>query len=346
MEKEKIKIGIIGMGRMGITHYSIINSHPQAEIISVADTSAITLDIMKKYIKNLQVFKDYKQLIDISKPDAIVVCTPPNLNYQIIKYAFAKEINVFCEKPLTADKQQAKELAEMFNASNLVNQVGYGSRSHDIFVKIKELIESNIIGDVVRFKSEMFSCAKTKKSSGDSWREKRENGGGVVFEMASHLIDLNNFLFGPAVGVRGTVMNSVFSNKVEDIVSSTLLYGNGLSGTILVNWSDESYRKPMITIDIFGAKGKIVADFYGYKIYLMEENEKLNLRKGWNIFTLPDVLTPVPFYVRGNEFTRQLYYFIDLISKKETRKLCDFNDGVRTLEIIEQLFTDAENNKI
>jgi predicted dehydrogenase len=346
MEKEKIKIGIIGMGRMGITHYSIINSHPQAEIISVADTSAITLDLMKKYIKNLQVFKDYKQLIDVSKPDAIVICTPPNLNYQIIKYAFANEINVFCEKPLTADKEQAKELAEMFNTSDLVNQVGYGSRSHDIFVKTKKLIESDIIGDVVRFKSEMFSCAKTKKSSGDSWREKRENGGGVVFEMASHLIDLNNFLFGPALGVRGTVMNSVFSNKVEDIVSSTLLYGNGLSGTIFVNWSDESYRKPMISIDIFGTKGKIVADFYGYKIYLLEENGKLNLRKGWNIFTLPDVMTPVPFYVRGNEFTRQLYYFIDLISKKETKKLCDFNDGVKTLEIIEQLFTDAENNKI
>ena len=191
----------------------------------------------------------------------------------------------------------------------------------------------------------MFSCAKTKKSNGDSWREKRENGGGVVFEMGSHLIDLNNYLFGPAEKVGGTVLNTVFSKKVEDIVSSTIFHKDGLAGTLLVNWSDESYRKPMINIEIFGSKGKIVVDFYGYKIYLMEENNSLNMRKGWNIFKLPDVITPVPFYVRGNEFTRQLYYFIDLVCKKETNSICDFNDGLRAQEIIEMLFIDSENIK-
>ena len=47
---EKVRIGIIGMGRMGITHYSIINTHPSVEIVSVSDTSTMTLDIIGKFI--------------------------------------------------------------------------------------------------------------------------------------------------------------------------------------------------------------------------------------------------------------------------------------------------------
>ena len=339
-----IKVGIIGFGRMGITHYSIINTHPDVQIISVADTSKVTLSVLSKYIKTLKVYTDYKELMDSSKPDAIIVCTPPNLHYPIIKYAFSKGIHVFCEKPFTASKTQAQELADLFYSSNLINQVGYANRFSDVFNKTKTLIQSGIIGDVIRFKSEMFSCAITKKTNGDSWRDKKENGGGAVYEMASHLIDLNNYIFGPAEGVAGTVLNNVFSSNVEDIVSTTLLYKSGLSGTLYVNWSDESYRKPMIIIEIFGTKGKIIADFYGYKIYLTEDNNNLEIRKGWSVFTLPNVNTPVPFYVRGNEFTRQLYYFADLVSQKETKSICTFNDALKTQIIIDKMFKDSEKN--
>lgn len=339
-----IKIGIIGFGRMGITHYSIINTHPDVQIVSVADTSKVTLSILSKYIKTLKVYTDYKELIDSSKPDAILVCTPPNLHYSIIKYAFEKGVHVFCEKPFTANKLQAEELSNLFNSSNIINQVGYANRFSDVFNKTKSLIQSGIIGEVIRYKSEMFSSTITKKTNGDSWRDKKENGGGAVFEMASHLIDLNNYIFGTPDRVGGTVLNTVFSSNVEDIVSTTLMHKNGLSGTLYVNWSDESYRKPMIIIEIFGTKGKIISDFYGYKIYLTEENKNLELRKGWNVFTLPNINSSVPFYVRGNEFTRQLYYFVDSVNKKETKSICTFSDALSAQTIIDKMYIDSEKN--
>jgi len=342
----KIRIGIIGMGRMGITHFSIINTHQQAEIVSVADTSKTTLDILKKFIPSIQIFKDFHELIDISKPDAIIVCTPSNLHYPVIKYAFKNGVHVFCEKPFTANKLEAQELANLYSNSSLVNQVGFANRYSDVFNTAKSIMDQGVIGDIIRFKSEMFSCSITKKTNGDGWRDKKENGGGAVFEMASHLIDLNNYLFGISNGVTGTILNSVYSKNVEDIVSTTLLYKNGLSGTMYVNWSDESYRKPMIIIEAFGDKGKIIADFYGYKVFLKEENKELKLRKGWSVFTLPNVNKPVPFYVRGNEFTRQLYHFVDMIGNKDVKSVCDFNDASKTQVIIDDIFVDAEQNKI
>jgi len=82
--KNPIKIGIIGMGRMGITHYSIINSHPDVTLESIADPSGLVLSMMNKYL-HIKTFKDYIELFNESKIDAVLVCTPPNFHFPIIK---------------------------------------------------------------------------------------------------------------------------------------------------------------------------------------------------------------------------------------------------------------------
>src|ERR1035437_4239357 len=338
-----IKIGIIGAGRMGITHYSIIHSHPQVNVVAVADPSALILTMMSKYL-SVKTFKDWNELFNEAKPDAILICTPPNLHYQIIQKAAEKGIHVFVEKPFTTKLNEASELARIYSVNRLVNQVGYVNRFNDIFVKMKELLESGIIGKIIRFKSEMFSCTITKSDENSGWRGSRESGGGAVFEMASHAIDLVNFLVGKPDKVTGSSLNHIFSKKVEDAVSSTFLYNNGMSGTIYINWSDTSYRKPTNKIEIFGEGGKILADQHTLKIFLNKPNEKYNLSQGWNTLYITDVFKPVPFYVRGNEFTSQLWHFVDCIQGKEKTNRCTFADGVNTLEVIENIFNDYELN--
>ena len=133
---------------------------------------------------------------------------------------------------------------------------------------------------------------------------------------------------------------------ISFIVSSTFLYKNGISGTIYINWSDSSYRKPTNKFEIFGINGKILADQHSLKIYSNEENTSLNLIKGWNNLYITDLFKPVPFYVRGNEFTNQLYHFIESIQKGVNETLCPFDDGVNTLEIIDKIFKDNNQNNL
>jgi len=340
---QKIKLAIIGAGRMGITHYSIINSHPDIEIESVADPSTLVLTMMKKYLP-VKTFKDYNELFDQTTPDAILVCTPPNLNFAIIKRAAKKGIHVFVEKPFTTKKQEAAELNQLYKEKQLINQVGYVLRYNDCFVKSKQLIEDGIIGKIVRFKSEKFSCTITSGDDSSGWRATRENGGGAVFEMASHAIDLVNYLIGKPDKVVGTTLNQIYSKNVEDAVSSTFLYNDGKSGTIDINWSDTSYRKPASKVEVFGTGGKLIVNEHSIKIFLNEVNPAENLQKGWNTLYITDVFKNVPFYVRGNEFTRQLYDFADTISGKKEKSLCTLEDGVNTLEVIEAMFNDYEKN--
>ncbi len=340
---QKILLGIIGAGRMGITHYSIINSHPEVEIDSVADTSNLVLTMMNKYLQ-VNTFKDYNELLDNTKLNAVLVCTPPNLHFPIIKKTAQKGLHVFVEKPFTTKYTEASELEAIYANTKLINQVGYVNRFNDVFTKVKEYIDFGIIGKIIRFKSEMFSCTITQSDESSGWRASHDSGGGAVFEMAAHAIDLVNFLIGKPDKIVGSSLNQIYSKNVEDVVSSTFIYKSGISGTLYTNWSDTSYRKPINKIEIFGDGGRIMADQYALKIFMNKPNEKYNLREGWNTLYITDVFKPVPFYVRGNEFTRQLYHFIDCIQGKETTNQCSFADGTNTLEVIESIFNDYEQN--
>jgi predicted dehydrogenase len=339
-----MNLGIIGIGRMGMTHYSIINSHPDVIIKAVVDTSSLVLSLLKKYINGVNTYTDYNELFEKESLDAVIICTPPTLHYPVAIKATENGIHVFCEKPFTTKKVQANELVMLFEQKHLVNQVGYVNRFNDIFQAVKEYVQGGVIGEVIRFKSEMYSRTITKSEEGKTWRDSREKGGGAVFEVASHAIDLVNYIIGKPDKITGSSLTQIYSKNVEDAVNATFLYKNGISGTINVNWSDESYRKPTNKIEVFGSKGKILADQHGFKIFMKNELQSHNLREGWNTRYITDVFKPVPFYVRGNEFTAQLYHFVECIKDKEKKNNCSFRDATNTLEVIEGIFNDYEQN--
>ncbi len=344
MVNSKLKLAIIGIGRMGITHYSIINSHPMVQIKAVADTSSLILSLLKKYKKEINIYTDYNQLFEKEEIDAAIICTPPALHYPITLKAGKKGIHVFSEKPFTTDDIKSQELARLFNQKKIINQVGYVNRFNDVFRQVKQYIEKGAIGQIIRFKSEMYSKTITKSDDGKTWRATRENGGGAVYEVASHAIDLVNFLIGKPDKVTGSSLTSIFSKNVEDAVNATFLYKNGVSGTLNVNWSDESYRKPTNKIEIFGTKGKILADQHSLKIFLKEKLPEYNLSNGWNSIYITDIFKSVPFYVRGNEYTAQLYHFINCILGVENTNKCSFDNAVDTHKVIDAIFNDYKQN--
>jgi len=339
-----LNIGIVGIGRMGITHFSIINSHPNIEIKAVVDTSSLILDLLKKYIKGINTYTDYVKLFNDEPLDAVIICTPPIIHFPIAKLASENNIHVFLEKPCTTKKELAEELSSIFTTKGLVNQAGYVNRFNDVFKTVKEYVAKGVIGNIIRFKSEMYSRTITKSEGGNTWRDSREGGGGAVFDMASHAIDLVNYIIGKPDKITGSSLTQIYSKNVEDAVNATFLYKNGITGTLNVNWSDESYRKPTNKLEIFGSAGKILADQHSIRVFKKTPFPEENLIIGWNTIYITDIFKPVPFYVRGNEFTSQLYHFIDCILNKEKTNICTFKDASDTLDVIEAIFNDFESN--
>ena len=123
-------------------------------------------------------------------------------------------------------------------------------------------------------------------------------------------------------------------------VYATLEHQNDLSGNIMVNWSDESYRKPYNRIEISGTKGKIIADRQEYRLYLREPESNSDFKKGWNIRYLPELEKGVRFSVRTSDLTNILDHFIRCIIEKKTETGCTFADALRTDIVIEKIKSD------
>ncbi|MEM7702461.1 MAG: Gfo/Idh/MocA family oxidoreductase [Pseudomonadota bacterium] len=344
---EPLKLGVIGMGRMGITHTSIANAHEDARVTSVAEPSRLVTAMLGKYAK-MATYKDYQSLLKNETLDGVLVCTPPAYNPEVLRALLDRRIATFCEKPFVLDASTGARMARDFDAAGVVNQVGYVNRWNDMFTKAKSLVDEGLLGTPLRFRSEMFSPTITRDVGEAGWRAFHANGGGAVFEMASHAIDLIAYLFGPPSRVSGTSLSKVYSKQVEDIVSTSLFYDGGehpgLSGTMYVNWSDASFRKPTNKFEVFGRKGRLLVDQHGMKLHLKRANARHGMKEGWNQLYITDVARPVPFYVRGIEYTAQLSDFIKAVrAQKERRKArlrCTFADAAANLRVIEQIFAD------
>jgi predicted dehydrogenase len=337
-----LQAGFAGFGRMGITHFSILNTHPSVRVASICDQSKTMLGILDKYL-DIEIYSDYQEMIDRSKLDFIVISTPADSHSEIIQCAIDKDLHIFCEKPFVLNTNEGSQILNSAQNKHLVNQVGYVNRFNSVFMEVKRLLELDTIGDIKNFSSEMYG-ATVLKDSKQTWRSKRYTGGGCMNEFASHCIDLVTYLFGVPDRISGSVLQQIYSTQVEDLVCSMFSYSRGINGSIMVNWSDESVRRPTNIITIFGTHGKIIADKHAYKIYLRSDNPHNGFRKGWNTRYITDFSDNVRFYVRGNEFTRQLDYFIDCIEKRSTENLSSFLEAFKTDTIMQQIIADANGS--
>lgn len=338
----KLKAGIIGLGKMGISHAAILGAHPNVELVAVCDSSSLVLDAFKKYTKS-NVYTDYEKMLTKEGLDFVFIATPTKLHYRMAKSALEKKIHVFCEKPFSLNYAEGEELTELAMKNSLINQVGYHNHFIGTFIELKRLLNEKIIGDLVHFNGEAYGPVVTKEK-GSTWRSKAEEGGGCTMDYASHVVNLIQEIISPPKIINGTLLKSIYSKGVDDAVYSLLTLENNLSGTLLVNWSDETYRKMSTSLTVFGKKGKIICDATEMKIYLNEANVKEKLEKGWTIKYITDFAIPVNFYLRGEEYSAQIDYFVDNVKNNIIGKLNTFQKALYTDKVMEMIMNKAQIN--
>lgn len=337
-----IKGSLIGLGKMGLSHAAILGAHPDVEMVAVCDTTSIVLEAFNKF-STVKTYTDYEKMILTEKPDFVVIATPTKYHFPMVKFALEHGLHVFCEKPFTLLAEQGKILSDLALQRDLVNQVGYHNHFIGTFRELKRLLSKNILGDLVHFSGEAYGPVVTKEK-GSTWRSKPDEGGGCLYDYASHVINLLQVIIGRPVKINGSILKSIYSKGVHDAVYSLLQLQDGLSGTLLVNWSDETYRKMSTSITVFGKHGKIICDATELKIYLKKPFPSENLDKGWTIKYITDYAIPVNYYLRGEEYSAQIDNFIHCITNRQQSQYNTFEQAVHTDHVIEMIVDNAKNN--
>jgi predicted dehydrogenase len=280
MKFERVRWGIIGCGDV-----TEVKSGPAFQKIKNSELVAVmrrTGELAKDYAERHNVpkwYDDADALINDPDVDAVYIATPPGSHKEYtIKVAMAGK-PVYVEKPMALNWAECKEMITACKAARVPLYVAYYRRAQPRFVKIKELLENKAIGDVRFVSTTQYQKASedVKDSKNLPWRVQPElSGGGLFFDLASHTLDILDFLLGPIMEVQGFASNQAGYYRAEDIVTGTYRFESGIHG--VGNWCFSAFEDVDVN-EIVGSKGKISFSTFGNDpIVLTTANGK----KQWN----------------------------------------------------------------
>lgn len=326
---------------MGLSHFSIINAHDDVKVVGVCDSSGYILDVLGKYT-GVNTYTDASTMLDAVDVEAVVISTPSKFHASMVRDCLERGIHVFCEKPFCLDPADSIALAELASEKRLVTQVGYHNRHVSTFGEAKRLLDLEALGRVTHVLGEAYGPV-VLKPKGSTWRSKKDEGGGALYDYAAHPADLMTWYFGRPESVSGTVLGKVLSSETEDEVFTTVMWPNGMSGQLSVNWSDESERKMTTRVSVWGTNGKMVVDRQEIRVFLRAASQPaVGYGKGWTVRYTTELTTEVDFYVRGEEYSAQLDTWIKRISQHEVQGSADFAQASITDELLHAIVRSAD----
>ncbi|RKX55932.1 MAG: hypothetical protein DRP50_01515 [Thermotoga sp.] len=346
--EEKIGIGIVGTGGIGKIHTWALMRNKNCHVIAACSVNEDELEQFKQGIWEKtpytgekikpkypveNVYTNYKKLIQNKKVDAVFVCVPNALHFEISSEVLKNGKHCFVEKPMCISTKQAKELIDISEKNNLTLQVGHVWRFHKDIQKAKELISKGLIGDIVKVKAYSIHVLWQPKG----WFTKPElSGGGSLVDMGVHAIDTVRFL------LNGVNYNSVYADiktrygnyNVDDTDILFLKTQNDIPVLIESGWSQVYADGPEASVQIFGTKGYIRVFPTQIKIFLGNRNN-------YGTF-LPEETESHDTLMT---FTRQVDNFVDSVRGKES-PLCSGKDGAHVVEVCEAAYSSSEKGEV
>ncbi len=250
----KIKVGVIGAGRIGKIHASnIIKNFADVEVKAVADINADTIRDWAAELGIQHVYADYKKVIEDQDIDAVIICSSTDTHSQITIEAAQAGKHIFCEKPIDYDIDRIHQALEAVKVAGVKFQVGFNRRFDHNFKKVRELIQKGSIGDVQIVK--VISRDPTPPPA-----EYVKVSGGMFLDMTIHDFDMVRYLTGSEVievYANAAVLVDKAIGEAGDVDTAliSLKFANGAIGMI-DNCRQAVYGYDQ-RVEILGTKGSI-----------------------------------------------------------------------------------------
>jgi predicted dehydrogenase len=290
-----LKVGIVGMGKMGFLHCGILNVLPGVQLAGVCEPVHLTRRVLKKVLRKVTIVEDIHGLSGLDL-DALFITTPTRTHYSVARTALEDGVapNLFVEKPLSSSYDESSHLCSLMDSRG-VGMVGYVRRFMVTFMKAKRLLEHNAIGFPVSFSINM--CSSDFYGVQDPAASVAR--GGVLNDIGCYPIDLIHWYFGK-FDIESASTKSLTGSGAVDAVHFKVR-GNGYvpPGEVFVSWCVEGYRMPEVEFSIIGSKGSlIVTDDY----VRLSENGNVSTWYRLNLGDNVDFMLGSPEYYREDAF--------------------------------------------
>lgn len=296
----KLKVGVIGIGRLGSIHTRVYTELNQAELVGICDIDPKKLEpAVKQY--NVQGFSNYKDLF--GKVDAVSIAVPTNKHFEIAKDFIEKNIHLLIEKPITNNLTQAEELIKLAKKHQVTLQVGHVERFNSAFTAVQKIVKNP------RF----IECHRLSPFP------HRSLDIGVVLDVMIHDIDI-------ILGLVKSEIRSVEAVGVpvlttfEDIANVRLTFKDGCVCNLTASRiSEEAMRK----IRIFLSDTYISLDYGSQEAFLYRKENKQIIKESLPI-------------EKEEPLKREIESFIDCVINKK-RPLVSGEEAYQALQLSDKI---------
>ncbi|MEN8255314.1 MAG: Gfo/Idh/MocA family oxidoreductase [Verrucomicrobiota bacterium] len=247
----QVKVGIIGFGFMGTTHFDIYNNNEKATVVAMADVnpakragdiSAVFANIgggdnsKPVDLSGIRVYADGMDLINDPEIELVDICVPVYLHKQYALAAIAAGKGVLCEKPLARTSADAQEIADAAERAGVKIMAGMCIRFWPEYSHALETVKSGAVGKILSAAFKRVS-PDVAGSGWEDWFMNSELSGGAILDLHLHDVDYVRQLMGMPKAVTAFGAKGVRSDNGVDHVLSRFDYGDGTLVTIEGGWS-------------------------------------------------------------------------------------------------------------
>ncbi|MDR1132114.1 MAG: Gfo/Idh/MocA family oxidoreductase [Oscillospiraceae bacterium] len=351
MEKDKkIKIAVIGCGTIANNaHIPAYMKNANAEIVWFCDIIAERAAAAAKAYGAGKVCTDYRDILRANDVDAVSVCTPNNAHSQIaIDFLLAGK-DVLCEKPAARTLDEALLMQKAKNDSGRILNIGVCNRFNGSVVKIKELIDDGVLGDVYHVYIS-FRSHRAIPGLGGAFTTKAIAGGGALIDWGVHFIDLVMYCTGdPKPKTVSGMTFSRLGRDIEGYVYEDMWAGPPVpGGTYDVDDSVTALvRTEGPTVTIHGAWAQNIGvnemyiDFIGDKAGI-----RLQYGGGFTLYGTKDgrLISKTPEIDIGNHYDNEINSFIACILSGE-QNTATIDNAIISSRIMQAIYDSSEQGR-
>ena len=338
---EIYKIGVIGVGFIGMVHVSTYTGMENCEIVSISDVNEENLKTCTDAYPVGNTYTDYNEMLKKEDLDIVSVCTPHYLHCKHTVDALESDAHVICEKPMAVNLGEADQMLKASKKAGKELTVISNRRYNSYYQTTRKLIESGEIGDLRYIKGGYLAdmlLSDTLTEGGDWLWDYRRSGGGILMYIGPHVFCLSRYLAGSDVDWVFANVERNLGFDVEDWSSTYMHFKNGVNA-ILEHSNVGKYNE--FHIDCIGTEGATnVTQFLHTGMdkgdYSVKSGEKLvhsSIKINWKQYPILDTEEEV---VIGHPADVWKTHFEDFINSIETgeRPIASAEDGRASLEVI------------
>lgn len=315
---------VVGTGYWGrnlVRNFSELDA-----LYGVCDTDLSTLEEMKSKYLNLRPFSGFAEVLSNDEVDGVVIAVPAELHYRLAKEALMAGKDVFCEKPLSLQTEEARELVGLAEKKKRVLMVGHLLEYHPAVLRLKELIDSGELGKVHYIYSSRLNLGKIRRE---------EN---ILWSFAPHDISVTLLLLNEmpvSVSAHG---GNYLHHEIADITVTNLSFKSGVKSHIFVSWLHPYKEQRLIVV---GSKKMALFDDVAKEDKLLLYPHRID----W-IDRIPvpqkENAQRVDFKM-GEPLKEECRHFLDCLKTRKQPRT-DGNKGVAVLEVLTAAQISLEKN--